>query len=90
MDRTAKPSMKDPADTDIHSASGKPPYPQPGKTTNVGQAARDTEDPGDANAKSPHDRGSADDGEYDDANTDMLKKVKDDKRAWEKGKTQNR
>jgi hypothetical protein len=84
-----KPHMHDPADTELHSKSKKP-YPEPGKTKVTGATADDTADPAARNPKHAQDRGGDADGTYDDANTDMLKKVKDEKQAWKDGKTQNR
>lgn len=86
MSRPGRPDMHDPADTDVHSPKGKPPYPQPAKSKvkphddDAGGpgAGDDLADPGEANPNAPHDRGVERDGHYEDAVDDMNRKISKD------------
>ncbi len=91
MNKPAKPGMHDPADTGIHARKGAAPYPKSAKNT-VERAtpADDLEDPAKTDPEAPHDRGAPTMDGQDGARDSMARKARSNRKAWEKGKTQNK
>lgn len=85
----SSPRMTDPADKEIHSAAGKPPYPKPAKSKVASNPDDDTRDPATEDGRSPHDRGTERDGDYETGVESMRKQVKGDD-AWRRGETQDK
>lgn len=90
MPRQSEPGMRDPADKEIHTREGRDPYPSPRKgAEKAGRSEDDTKDPGDVDASAPHDRGTEKGGEWHSGIEDAEEQVKDEKKAWKEGLTQN-
>ena len=90
MPRPSEPDMRNSSDKEIHTREGRDPYPSPRKgTEEASRSGDDTIDPGDLDAEAPHDRGSVENDEWHSGIEDAEAQVKDEKRAWKKGLTQN-
>jgi hypothetical protein len=88
--KTAKPTMHDPADRDIHSTGRTPPYPAPQDAELAEEAADDTADPSETTPGAPSDRAQIDaDGEFKRALQKQEELLGPDYEDWKKGKTQD-
>jgi hypothetical protein len=90
MPRPSEPSMRDPADKDIHRKEGIDPYPVPRKTEEASQPEADTADPARTDPDAPHDRGTAPSGGYTTGVDAMKNKLKEEGEIedWKEGRTQ--
>lgn len=87
---SGKPDMHDPADRDIHSEDGVPPYPTPAKVTKEDRITDDTIDPADTTDGAPSDRAHVNaNGQFERALQSQQKKLGDDVEDWKDGKTQD-
>lgn len=86
----ARPEMNDPADKDLHTRSGKDPYPPPeGGVKDAKNPESDLEDPANTTPGAPHDRATAPGGAPKGARGDMNEKLGASRDDGKKGRTQD-